>query len=48
MKNKLPDKPPVEILDDTQKVLENELKLESKTVGDLIKEAKPGRETGKF
>lgn len=42
MKDKPSGKPPVDILDDTKKVVENESKLETKTVGDLIKEAKSG------
>ncbi len=45
LKDKPTGKPPAEILDDTQKVVENEAKLETKTVGDLVKESTPGRET---
>lgn len=42
MKDKPSSKPPAEILDDTKKIVENESKLETKTVGDLIRESKPG------
>ncbi len=42
MKNKPPGSKPLKILDDTDKVVKNEAKLESKSVGDLIKDAKPG------
>ncbi len=45
MKDKPSGKPPAEILDDTDKVVKNEAKLESKSVGDLIKESKPGNKT---
>lgn len=44
MKNKPSEKKP-EILDDTQKLVDKEKKVTDKTVGDLIKKAKPARET---